>query len=836
MNPRAKTFEFTSCKLDPKKRTAFFGYKILFANRKPLEFVETLVFPKSFTIQKEKHVLIQEVLKAAHIMLGISYYKLYCPKKIITSSSLSKEQAEFFNVVYRKGLGEFFFRNKLDPKSAIKFPYAKKIKVHSYEIRKGEKILLGIGGGKDSIVAGELLKEHENNATALLIETQITSAISAVVVAEMGIKSLVVKRYLDEKIFQNHEGAHNGHVPISAVFAFIGYLTAVLYDYSYVAVGNEYSSNFGNIIYKGETINHQWSKSAEFETLFQKYTQSFFSPNITYFSLLRPFHEIRIAQMFSQHKNYFPLFTSCNRSFRVHKKRAAELWCGECAKCVFVFTLLSAFLSKKELLGIFKKNLFEDEKLVSMFADVLGFGTMKPFDCVGTFEEARAALFLARSKFAGSLIHKKFLSKIKNGKQLVSTVMKAYPAPTLPDRFLFYGMKSALILGYGQEGKATHAYLKKNFPNLKIGIADQKNGADYLSQQEKYDLAIKTPGIPKNLVTIPHTTATNIFFSQISQNKIIGVTGTKGKSTTASLIHALLKEAGKNVTLLGNIGKPMLETLLRPIKKDEIFVLELSSYQLGDIKYSPHVAVTLNLFPEHMNYHGGAEKYYEAKKNIVAFQNNNDYFVYNKKDKKLAAWAKSAKAKPIPFANARGGIFKSNLLGKHNEDNIAAAVTVAKLFHVSDGATRRALKKFKPLPHRLECVGTFKGITFYDDAISTTPESTSMAIKTLKNIGTIFLGGEDRGYDFGKLEKEIRKSGIKNIVLFPDSGKKIVTSRKGLNVLETSDMHKAVAFAYEHAPKGSICLLSTASPSYSVWKNFEEKGDLFKKYVKMLKR
>ncbi|MCX6722890.1 MAG: hypothetical protein NT094_02355, partial [Candidatus Staskawiczbacteria bacterium] len=149
---------------------------------------------------------------------------------------------------------------------------------------------------------------------------------------------------------------------------------------------------------------------------------------------------------------------------------------------------------------------------------------------------------------------------------------------------------------------------------------------------------------------------------------------------------------------------------------------------------------------------------------------------------------------------------------------------------VSDKIIKEAIQKFKPLPHRLEFVGEFKGIKFYDDAISTTPESTIMAIETLKNVDTIFLGGQDRGYNFGQLEKVIKKYKIKNAVIFPDSGKKIKI--KGLNILKTKKMQDAVKFAYKNTATGKICLLSCASPSYSLWKNFEEKGDQFKKFVK----
>ncbi len=175
------------------------------------------------------------------------------------------------------------------------------------------------------------------------------------------------------------------------------------------------------------------------------------------------------------------------------------------------------------------------------------------------------------------------------------------------------------------------------------------------------------------------------------------------------------------------------------------------------------------------------------------------------------------------------------LLGFHNVKNIQAAIQVTRLLNISDSAIKTAIKNFKSLPHRLEPVGIYNGIQFYDDAISTTPESTIMAIRSIPKIGTIFLGGTDRGYDFGELEKTLKTYNIRNIILFPESGSRILKSRTGLNVLETKNMKDAVDFAFKNTPNGQVCLLSTASPSYSVWKNFEEKGSEFQKYIKQWK-
>lgn len=807
--PKAKIFRFCGYNLETKTGKITFNYRVEFSNCEPLEFVETVILPKvPKNLNREK---MRKFLEPLHLILGVSYYKFYFPPKIEMPFKLSKEQALFWNTVYKKGLGEFLHKNKLDPKRLAKFPHSK-IEIYPDRIKTKNRVLLGIGGGKDSIVAAEMLKDFDFDS--FLIETQKQDLISGHIIDKIGRPSLKIRRILDPKIFETREGTYNGHIPISAIIAFLGILSAGIYGYKYVIVANEHSSNFGNLQYRGEVINHQWSKSAEFEALFQEYTRKFITQDIVYFSILRQFYEIRIAQMFAELKAYFPLFVSCNTSFKVFKERSKPLWCGKCPKCAFVFLMLSPFVSKKEILSIFQKNLFADDSLVPLFRDLLGFGKSKPFDCVGAFEESQAALFLASKKFKNEIAIKTLLPKIKNSQKLIEQVYKTASAPTIPTHFRFLGIRSVCILGYGKEGKITEKYIKKNHPGLKIGILDESLDGNYLEKQKEFDLAVKTPGISKAKVKIPYVTATNIFFSQ-NQNLTIGITGSKGKSTTASLIYEILKTAGKKVRLIGNIGNPMLKVLLEKVDPDEIFVIELSSYMLEDIEYSPNIALILNLFPEHMDYHGGVGNYYEAKKNIFKFQKRGDLRVEHPFTEKIS--------------------FKKSeilLLGAHNLKNIQVAVKVVRILNISDMDIKKTVINFKPLSHRLEFVGEFKGVKFYDDAISTTPESTIMAIKSLDNIGTVFLGGKDRGYDFRKLEKVLRLYNIKNIVLFPESGDRILKSNKGFNILKTQSMEEAVKFAFQNTPKGQICLLSTASPSHSLWKNFEEKGNLFQRLIK----
>ncbi len=426
--------------------------------------------------------------------------------------------------------------------------------------------------------------------------------------------------------------------------------------------------------------------------------------------------------------------------------------------------------------------------------------------------------------------------------------------------------KKICILGYGREGKAMIEAIRSHVKKCKITVADEnadalkelaettpyylQSGTEWLSNLETFDVIIKSPGIPPNpqleAQRTKLTSATQIFFDTITGTgaTVIGVTGSKGKSTTASLIYALLKTGKKEVHLVGNIGEPAISHI-DDAKNRTLFVMELSSYQLMDLMTSPQIAVITSFFPEHLNYHGSLEAYMEAKKHITKFQKDGDMVFFCAASHGASEIAKDGDGTKIPFAagDAPVRMNETKLIGDHNLSNIAGAFTVATRLGIPEGTAINVIKAFQGLPHRLQSLGIHNGKEWVDDAISTTPESTIAALDALEDhTTTIILGGQDRGNDFTELGKAISKSAVHTVILFPGSGPRIKQAIKDagaqVEFFEAASMEEAVAIAKKAAGGRSpvaghpIILLSTASPSYGMFKNFEEKGDLFGKYIR----
>ncbi len=429
--------------------------------------------------------------------------------------------------------------------------------------------------------------------------------------------------------------------------------------------------------------------------------------------------------------------------------------------------------------------------------------------------------------------------------------------------------KKVLVLGMGREGADSFVFLRKSFPKKEIYIADKKElkdfdlktrkmlktdknvvmflGDKYLESIKDFDVIIKTPGIPFSSIkkylgakTIL-TSQTELFFDNCPV-MIIGITGTKGKSTTSSLIYSVLKESGFNVYLVGNIETPSLSFLLKAKKKD-IFVYELSSHQLQGLKKSPHISIFLNIYPEHLDYYKDFKEYFLAKTSIAEYQKKNDYFIFNPKLKEIKGLAETVKSKKVAIdPDDFRKFFEENekLLSITHIDNLTAVLNVCKILKIKEEKIIKAFKKFKRPAHRLEFVGTYKGIKFYDDSIATIPEATMFAMDSLgEGVETLILGGYDRGIRHNKLAEGIIKRKIKNLILFPPSGKRIwkeVEKRGGkMNHFFVEDMELAVKKCFRLTSKGKICLLSPASPSFGIFKDYKERGELFQKYIKAFK-
>lgn len=401
--------------------------------------------------------------------------------------------------------------------------------------------------------------------------------------------------------------------------------------------------------------------------------------------------------------------------------------------------------------------------------------------------------------------------------------------------------KRILILGFGREGRDTYAFLKKEGLGSVIGIADKREniekedatmhlGSSYMKAITEYDIIIRSPGIPLNNIqeylTEKQTliSQTEIFFSNM-KGSIIGITGTKGKSTTASLIYEVLKKEGMQVHLIGNIGKPVLE-FLDNNSTDDVFVYELSSFQLAALNTSPHIAVVLNLYEEHLDWHGNLEEYIKAKTNITRFQRADDYLVFNKEDDKVKAIADGSKAQKIGFKENRG---------KNMAASKEPVLLVAKLFGIPQKTAEKTIQEFKGLEHRLQKVGTYNGITFYNDSLATIPEATIAALDILgKDVQTLIAGGLDRGISYEKLGKRIQNSEIKTLILFPETGKKILQAinNPAFKHIFVDTMQEALNAAFVETENGKICLLSPASSSFNLFKDYEDRGNQFIKYAK----
>lgn len=326
----------------------------------------------------------------------VSYWKATCSKNVIIKAGyINKEQIEFFKKLYFYGLGELFYTNGITPNYDDFINIKCELKEQNIEIPNyvGNGNLIPIGGGKDSNVTLEIMKsDFEDNLCFIINLKQVTLS-CAQTAGYSNEKIVTVKRTIDKNLIElNKQGFINGHTPFSALVAFLSYFNAYITGKKYILLSNESSANESNV--DGTKINHQYSKTYEFECDFNEYTKKYFKIDIKYFSLLRPLSEYQIAMLFSNYEKYHEIFKSCN----VGSKKEPWHWCCSCPKCLFVYIILSPFLYKEKLIRIFGEDLFEKEDLLDIFIELTGYGKTKPFECVGTYEEVRYAITKTISK------------------------------------------------------------------------------------------------------------------------------------------------------------------------------------------------------------------------------------------------------------------------------------------------------------------------------------------------------------------------------------------------------------------------------------------------------
>lgn len=386
--------------------------------------------------------------------------------------------------------------------------------------------------------------------------------------------------------------------------------------------------------------------------------------------------------------------------------------------------------------------------------------------------------------------------------------------------------KRILIWGYGREGKSTEDFLKRCCKPASIEIFQGKREE---IDEDSYDFIFKSPGIVMHEDNPKYISQTQVFMEAFGK-QTIGVTGTKGKSTTSSLLYTVLNEcSGKEVILLGNIGLPCLD-YFDHITENTIVVFELSAHQLYHTNVSPHVGVFLNLYEDHLDYYETMERYYMAKTHVATYQKETDfcYLGSNVPDFDTAG-------KKIVISNEKDYDYKLSIEGNHNRYNAEFVYRIATDVYGCDGeAVRSALKTFTGLAHRLQKIATVAGVDYYDDSISTIPQATISAATSLSTAKTLLIGGMDRGIDYTVLQEFISAHDEYIYICMYESGRRIYDAIKenvGNNLLYVDDLKAAVEKAKEVTPEGFACVLSPAAASYGYFKNFEERGDVFKELV-----
>lgn len=437
--------------------------------------------------------------------------------------------------------------------------------------------------------------------------------------------------------------------------------------------------------------------------------------------------------------------------------------------------------------------------------------------------------------------------------------------------------KNIAILGFGLEGISTYKFIRK-YSNMHLTIIDKNDitnthsdildrdsnitiisGDNYLNNLDLYDLVIKSPGvILKEIDTsLINITSQLELLLEVDKKNVIAITATKGKSTTVSLMYNILKDQHYDVRLLGNIGKPIFDEI-ETFSSNTLIVVEASALQLEFVNVSPHISAIINLYEDHLDHSGSVEHYHNNKLNIFKYQDSDDYAIYCSDIEPLNSYINdSYKALKYRVQMNNKDIThntiyidndyvyinndkiydinsKRNLIGEHNLRNIMITLTIAHILNLDMDSAIKIINEFKGLEHRLELVGNYDRVIYYNDSIATIPNATINGIEALKNVNTLIFGGMDRGIEYQELVDYLNTGKVKNLVCMPTTGHKVgrLITNPSVSIYMVDTLEEAVLKAKEVTQKNTICLMSPAASSYEYFKNYIEKGNAYKKLVK----
>jgi len=349
-------------------------------------FEERIVFPAR-ALSRSASEALDRVFRLLLLACGVSYYKAFAPERVRCAAfKLDPATAAFFTDFYVKGLGEFAWRNGIDLASRLRIVTDAVESPPALRLDLPRLTCVPVGGGKDSIVTIECLRQA---GEPLVLFSLGSAAPIEATIAQAGLPAIRVTRSLDPTLFAlNEAGALNGHVPITGILSLIVLACAIIHGFDAIAMSNEHSASAPNVA----DVNHQYSKSLEFEQALSRLLARHVVNGVRYFSLLRPLTEVAIAGRFARHAAYFPVFRSCNTAFRQSPERRSSNWCCDCSKCRFVFLVLAPFVDRQRLIAIFGRDMLDDDAQIDGFAELCGLQRHKPFECVGEIEESAAVM------------------------------------------------------------------------------------------------------------------------------------------------------------------------------------------------------------------------------------------------------------------------------------------------------------------------------------------------------------------------------------------------------------------------------------------------------------